>query len=108
MTRIAIVATAAVIALASPAAAGWNNALTQNGLNPNGIELNGVKLNGFTLNGFTLNGFTLNGLSNNGAAPNAVIAHSPPSDFWAQASQPVGLSLGGTDGMKVMSIELAR
>src|SRR5437867_1484213 len=103
MTRIAMLATAAVIALANPAFAKLN----PNSVNPNGLAANG--------------------LTNNGTAPNAVIAHAPPSDFCAQGkgdaviahappsdfcaqnvSQPVGLSLGGLDGMKVMSIELPR
>jgi len=80
MTKIAIIATTAVIALASPAAAG-----------------------------LFVNGTGTNGLANDGTSPNAVIAHAPPSDFFAQSiAQPVGLSFGGLDGMKVMSIELPR
>ena len=79
MTKIAIIATAAVIALASPAAASYTNALQPNAL------------------------------TNNALTANAVIAHAPPSDFFAQSiAQPVGLSFGGLDGMKVMSIELPR
>jgi len=107
MTRIALIATAAVIALASPAAAGWNNALTQNGLNPNGFTLNGMMVNGFTLNGFTLNGFTLNGFTLNGFTLNGFTLNGLTNNGTA-LSQPVGLSLGGLDGMKVMSIELPR
>ena len=80
---------------------------------------------GLANNGYT-NGWA-NGLSTNGTVPNAVIAHAPPSDFCAQGSgdaviahappsdlcaqstvQPAGLSLGGVDGMKVMSVELPR
>jgi hypothetical protein len=104
MLKIALLATVAFVAVANPATAGWYNGLNPNGLNPNSLTVNGLSNNGIGATAVVAHSppsdFCVQGKSE------AVIAHSPPSDFCAQPAQPAGLSLGGVDGMKVMSVEL--
>lgn len=90
MSKIVILATAAVIAFASPASAG----LIDNGTHLNALGDNAVTANAIGGNSLGGNAIGQNAIGLNGTHINGVHAKR--------------LSLGGLDGMKVIDIELPR
>jgi len=80
MSRIAMLAAAAIIAAGSPAFAALID--------------NGVKANALVENALVGNALAENAIEPNAVNPNAIRIH--------------GLTFGGADGMKVIGIELAR
>ena len=90
MTRIALTAAAALIALAAAMPAQAGGIWYPNGVSPNGLELNGRNMQGRSMQGRNMQGINLQGRNMQGVTLNG-----------AQGAEVTG-------GVSLLAIELAR